>query len=156
MLCESLRDRIQPWLRDYDRLQSLAVILLYIQVRFCLSNSSKPEKQGFQSISITDCSICIGWVCIGGIAGSTVQRGVADKSGDCIVRSGSNREQQSEPRPYICRPSRLHRLPRCLLVHSLFPRNMVNLVSFQFIFQTKPCIYHIHFPSLYESLSVIS
>lgn len=122
----------------------------------CLSNSSKPEKQGFQSISITDCSICIGWVRIGGIAGSTVQRGVADKSGDCIVRSGSNREQQSEPRPYICRPSSLHRLPRCLLVHFLFPRNMVNPVSFQFIFQTKPCIYHIHFPSLYESLSVIS
>lgn len=34
MLCESLlRDRIQPWLRDYDRLQSFAVILIYIQVQ---------------------------------------------------------------------------------------------------------------------------
>lgn len=32
MLCEALRDRIQAWLRDYDRLQYFAVILLYIQV----------------------------------------------------------------------------------------------------------------------------
>ncbi|CAL8159634.1 unnamed protein product [Prunus armeniaca] len=39
MLCESLRDRIQPWLRDYDRLQSLAVILLYIQVGCALVGS---------------------------------------------------------------------------------------------------------------------
>lgn len=30
--CLNLRDRIQPWLRDYDRLQSFAVILIYIQV----------------------------------------------------------------------------------------------------------------------------
>ncbi|RXH83807.1 hypothetical protein DVH24_009242 [Malus domestica] len=39
MLCESLRDRIQPWLRDYDRLQSLAVILLYIQIGCALVGS---------------------------------------------------------------------------------------------------------------------
>ncbi|KAL0680356.1 hypothetical protein Bca4012_008338 [Brassica carinata] len=32
MLCGSLRDRIQPWLRDYVKLQSLAVFLIYIQV----------------------------------------------------------------------------------------------------------------------------
>ncbi|GLU19616.1 hypothetical protein SLE2022_358560 [Rubroshorea leprosula] len=30
--CYSLRDRILSWLRDYDRLQSLAVVLLYIQI----------------------------------------------------------------------------------------------------------------------------
>lgn len=30
--CLNLRDRIQPWLRDYDALQSFAVILIYIQV----------------------------------------------------------------------------------------------------------------------------
>ncbi|KAM1752929.1 hypothetical protein EV1_005548 [Malus domestica] len=39
MLCESLRDRIQPCLRDYDRLQSLAVILLYIQIGCALVGS---------------------------------------------------------------------------------------------------------------------
>ncbi|KAJ8433017.1 hypothetical protein Cgig2_010993 [Carnegiea gigantea] len=31
MLCSSLRTRIQSWLRDYDKLQSCAVILIYIQ-----------------------------------------------------------------------------------------------------------------------------
>ncbi|KAF3444372.1 hypothetical protein FNV43_RR14064 [Rhamnella rubrinervis] len=39
MLCESLRDRIQPWLRDYDRLQSFAVILIYIQIGCALIGS---------------------------------------------------------------------------------------------------------------------
>ncbi len=32
MFCGVLKDRIQNWLRDYDRLQYLAVILIYIQV----------------------------------------------------------------------------------------------------------------------------
>lgn len=32
MFCGVLKDRIQNWLRDYDRLQHLAVILIYIQV----------------------------------------------------------------------------------------------------------------------------
>lgn len=32
MLCLSLRGSLQTWLRDYDRIQSCAVILIYIQV----------------------------------------------------------------------------------------------------------------------------
>ncbi|KAF3523951.1 hypothetical protein F2Q69_00048134 [Brassica cretica] len=36
MLCGSLRDRIQPWLRDYVKLQSLAVILIYAQIEYSL------------------------------------------------------------------------------------------------------------------------
>lgn len=39
MLCSSLRDRIQPWLRDYDSLQSFAVILIYIQIGCALIGS---------------------------------------------------------------------------------------------------------------------
>ncbi|XP_040362496.1 uncharacterized protein LOC112165559 isoform X2 [Rosa chinensis] len=39
MLCEALRDRIQAWLRDYDRLQYLAIILLYIQIACALVGS---------------------------------------------------------------------------------------------------------------------
>ncbi|GMY16078.1 hypothetical protein FCV25MIE_11317 [Fagus crenata] len=39
MLCSSLRDRIQPFLRDYDRLQSFAVILIYIQIGCALLGS---------------------------------------------------------------------------------------------------------------------
>ncbi|GKV21835.1 hypothetical protein SLEP1_g31775 [Rubroshorea leprosula] len=37
--CSSLRDRILPWLRDYDRLQSLAVVLIYIQIACALIGS---------------------------------------------------------------------------------------------------------------------
>ncbi|XP_038901808.1 uncharacterized protein LOC120088513 isoform X2 [Benincasa hispida] len=39
MLCNSLRDRLRPWLRDYDRLQSFAVILIYIQIGCALIGS---------------------------------------------------------------------------------------------------------------------
>ncbi|KAJ4867531.1 hypothetical protein Rs2_02549 [Raphanus sativus] len=40
MLCgSSLRDRIQPWLRDYVKLQSLAVFLIYIQIGCALIGS---------------------------------------------------------------------------------------------------------------------
>ncbi|XP_062076335.1 uncharacterized protein LOC133781379 [Humulus lupulus] len=39
MLCHSLTDRLQPWLRDYDRLQSFAVILIYIQIGCSLIGS---------------------------------------------------------------------------------------------------------------------
>lgn len=39
VLCGSLRDRIQPWLRDYVRLQSLAVFLIYTQVNLIPSLS---------------------------------------------------------------------------------------------------------------------
>lgn len=37
MLCSSLRTRLQSWLRDYDKLQSVAIILLYVQVSFYCS-----------------------------------------------------------------------------------------------------------------------
>uniref|UniRef100_A0A1J3HAH7 Transmembrane protein n=1 Tax=Noccaea caerulescens TaxID=107243 RepID=A0A1J3HAH7_NOCCA len=39
MLCGCLRDRIQPWLRDYVRLQSLAVFLIYTQIGCALIGS---------------------------------------------------------------------------------------------------------------------
>ncbi|CAH2033457.1 unnamed protein product, partial [Thlaspi arvense] len=39
MLCGSLRDRIHPWLRDYVRLQSLAVVLIYAQIGCALIGS---------------------------------------------------------------------------------------------------------------------
>lgn len=39
MLCSSLRTRIQSWLRDYDKLQSCAVILLYVQIGCALLGS---------------------------------------------------------------------------------------------------------------------
>ncbi|KAG2328086.1 hypothetical protein Bca52824_010814 [Brassica carinata] len=39
MLCGSLRDRIHPWLRDYVKLQSLAVILIYAQIGCALIGS---------------------------------------------------------------------------------------------------------------------
>ncbi|XP_030511148.2 uncharacterized protein LOC115725697 isoform X1 [Cannabis sativa] len=39
MLCHSLTDRLQPWLRDYDRLQSSALILIYIQIGCSLIGS---------------------------------------------------------------------------------------------------------------------
>ncbi|KAB1199558.1 hypothetical protein CJ030_MR2G020345 [Morella rubra] len=39
MLCSSLRDRIQPWLRDYNQLQSFAILLLYIQIGCALIGS---------------------------------------------------------------------------------------------------------------------
>ncbi|KAG6570308.1 hypothetical protein SDJN03_29223, partial [Cucurbita argyrosperma subsp. sororia] len=39
MLCNSLRDRLRPWLRDYVRLQSFALILIYIQIGCALIGS---------------------------------------------------------------------------------------------------------------------
>lgn len=39
MLCSSLRTRLQSWLRDYDNLQSVAVILLYVQIGSSLVGS---------------------------------------------------------------------------------------------------------------------
>ncbi|OAY26272.1 uncharacterized protein LOC110603127 [Manihot esculenta] len=39
MFCGVLKDRIQNWLRDYDRLQYLAVILIYIQIGCSLIGS---------------------------------------------------------------------------------------------------------------------
>ncbi|KAL8130494.1 hypothetical protein V2J09_019649 [Rumex salicifolius] len=39
MLCAPLRTRLQLWLRDYDKLQSSAVILIYIQIGCALVGS---------------------------------------------------------------------------------------------------------------------
>ncbi|RVX13036.1 hypothetical protein CK203_009735 [Vitis vinifera] len=39
MLCSSFRSRIQNFLRDYDRLQFFAVILIYIQIGCALVGS---------------------------------------------------------------------------------------------------------------------
>ncbi|XP_057539160.1 uncharacterized protein LOC130817460 [Amaranthus tricolor] len=39
MLCSSLRSRLRSWLRDYDNIQSVAVILLYIQIGCSLVGS---------------------------------------------------------------------------------------------------------------------
>ncbi|XP_052186935.1 uncharacterized protein LOC127797818, partial [Diospyros lotus] len=39
MLCSALKSRIQSWLRDYDKIQSLAVILIYIQIGCALLGS---------------------------------------------------------------------------------------------------------------------
>lgn len=86
MLCEALRDRIQAWLRDYDRLQYLAVILLYIQVPSFALMIVNFHYQILIQISTLDC------LRIARIAGSIVQRSVAHQSGHCIVRSGRNRK----------------------------------------------------------------
>ncbi|OVA08855.1 hypothetical protein BVC80_8041g9 [Macleaya cordata] len=39
LCCPSLRNRIQSWLRDYDQLQSFAIILIYIQIGSALVGS---------------------------------------------------------------------------------------------------------------------
>ncbi|KAF5735678.1 hypothetical protein HS088_TW15G01193 [Tripterygium wilfordii] len=39
MLCSPLRDRVQAWLRDYDGLQFVAVILIYVQIACALIGS---------------------------------------------------------------------------------------------------------------------
>ncbi|KAJ4971697.1 hypothetical protein NE237_004796 [Protea cynaroides] len=39
MLCSSLRTRIRSWLRDYDKIQAVAVILIYIQIGCALAGS---------------------------------------------------------------------------------------------------------------------
>uniref|UniRef100_A0A7N0T8Z2 Uncharacterized protein n=1 Tax=Kalanchoe fedtschenkoi TaxID=63787 RepID=A0A7N0T8Z2_KALFE len=39
MLCDPFWTRLQPWIRDYDRLQSLAVVLIYIQIGCALVGS---------------------------------------------------------------------------------------------------------------------
>ncbi|KAL6966209.1 hypothetical protein U1Q18_031987 [Sarracenia purpurea var. burkii] len=39
MLCSALRCQIPPWLRDYDRIQSFSVILIYVQIGCALAGS---------------------------------------------------------------------------------------------------------------------
>ncbi|MED6183131.1 hypothetical protein PIB30_035263 [Stylosanthes scabra] len=50
--CSNLRDRIQPWLRDYDSLQSLAVLLLYIQIGCALIGSLGASYNGVLLINL--------------------------------------------------------------------------------------------------------
>lgn len=48
----NLRDRIQPWLRDYDSLQSFAVILIYIQIGCALLGSLGASYNGVSLINL--------------------------------------------------------------------------------------------------------
>ncbi|KAK4279278.1 hypothetical protein QN277_016996 [Acacia crassicarpa] len=48
----NLRDQIQPWLRDYDRLQSFAVILIYIQIGCALIGSLGASYNGVLLINL--------------------------------------------------------------------------------------------------------
>ncbi|KAJ1393915.1 hypothetical protein SESBI_34592 [Sesbania bispinosa] len=50
--CLNLRDRIQPWLRDYDRLQYFAVILIYIQIGCALIGSLGALYNGVSLINL--------------------------------------------------------------------------------------------------------
>ncbi|XP_047323060.1 uncharacterized protein LOC124926801 isoform X2 [Impatiens glandulifera] len=52
MLCSDLRSRIQSWLRDYDRIQSLAVILIYIQIGCALVGSVGALYNGVALINL--------------------------------------------------------------------------------------------------------
>lgn len=51
-LCFNLRDRIQPWLRDYDSLQSFAVILIYVQIGCALIGSLGASYNGVALINL--------------------------------------------------------------------------------------------------------
>ncbi|XP_061360365.1 uncharacterized protein LOC133304355 [Gastrolobium bilobum] len=50
--CLNLRHRIQPWMRDYDRLQKLAIILLYIQIGCALIGSLGASYNGVSLINL--------------------------------------------------------------------------------------------------------
>ncbi|KAJ7955459.1 putative Transmembrane protein [Quillaja saponaria] len=50
--CLNLRDRIQPWLRDYDRLQSFAVTHIYIQIGCALIGSLGALYNGVSLINL--------------------------------------------------------------------------------------------------------
>ncbi|XP_047317131.1 uncharacterized protein LOC124920641 [Impatiens glandulifera] len=53
MLCSDLRNRIHSWLRDYDRIQSLAVILIYIQIGCALVGSLGALYNGVLLINLS-------------------------------------------------------------------------------------------------------
>ena len=129
MLCGSLRDRIQPWLRDYVKLQSLAVFLIYIQVSplpLSLSSNRESRVHRFVIVFFPD------WLRPNWITRSIIQRRLTDQLSDCVVRACCNRKQQPKPRPHL-RPSPLLRSsPRYLLVHPLHPRDLV-IPSFESI-----------------------
>ncbi|KAG5076340.1 hypothetical protein JHK82_055035 [Glycine max] len=50
--CLNLRDRIQQWIRDYDRLQSFAVILIYLQIGCALIGSLGASYNGVSLVNL--------------------------------------------------------------------------------------------------------
>ncbi|GAB4835094.1 hypothetical protein Ancab_000002 [Ancistrocladus abbreviatus] len=52
MLFSSLKTRIQSWLRDYDKLQSFAVILIYVQIGCALVGSLGASYNGVLLINL--------------------------------------------------------------------------------------------------------
>ncbi|CAJ1939714.1 unnamed protein product [Sphenostylis stenocarpa] len=50
--CVNLRDRLQPWIRDYDRLQSFAVILIYLQIGCALIGSLGASYNGVSLVNL--------------------------------------------------------------------------------------------------------
>ncbi|XP_058760309.1 uncharacterized protein LOC131633629 isoform X1 [Vicia villosa] len=50
--CFNFRDRVQPWIRDYDSLQSFAVILIYIQIGCALLGSLGASYNGVSLINL--------------------------------------------------------------------------------------------------------
>ncbi|XP_076933946.1 uncharacterized protein LOC143600022 [Bidens hawaiensis] len=52
MLCLELNTQIQTWLRDYDKLQSFAVILIYIQIACALIGSLGALYNGVSLINV--------------------------------------------------------------------------------------------------------
>ncbi|GAB2276907.1 hypothetical protein Dimus_011617 [Dionaea muscipula] len=51
-LCSPLKTRIQSWLRDYDKLQSSAVILIYVQIGCALVGSLGASYNGVLLINL--------------------------------------------------------------------------------------------------------
>lgn len=52
MLCSAFRTHIQTWLRDYDRMQSFAVILIYVQISCALIGSLGALYNGVSLINL--------------------------------------------------------------------------------------------------------
>ncbi|GFY99005.1 hypothetical protein Acr_13g0004060 [Actinidia rufa] len=52
MLCSASRSQIQSWLRDYDKIHSLAVILIYIQIGCALVGSLGALYNGVSLINL--------------------------------------------------------------------------------------------------------
>lgn len=90
MLCTAFKTQIQTWLRDYDRIQSFAVILIYVQVHFI--------RFVFLGINWWLISILIAedWLCTDWISWGIIQRCFANQFGYWVIRIGRYWEQQSE------------------------------------------------------------
>ncbi|PHT59441.1 hypothetical protein CQW23_01804 [Capsicum baccatum] len=52
MLCTAFKTQIQTWLRDYDRIQSFAVILIYVQIGCALIGSLGALYNGVSLINL--------------------------------------------------------------------------------------------------------